>query len=49
MDQRILLIEDDAHLARLIGLALGKEGYQVTIQGNGTLGLETAEKESPTW
>ncbi|MGI6208645.1 MAG: response regulator transcription factor [Anaerolineae bacterium] len=47
MDQRILLIEDDAHLARLIGLALGKEGYQVTIQGNGTLGLETAEKEQP--
>lgn len=47
MDQRILLIEDDANLARLIGLSLGREGYQVAAKGDGTLGLEAAEAELP--
>ena len=39
---RILVVEDEAHLARLIAQVLGEEGYAVEIEGNGRLGLAKA-------
>jgi two-component system, OmpR family, response regulator len=39
---RILLVEDDARLARLIATALTEEGYTVDTAGDGDTGLELA-------
>lgn len=47
MDQCLLLIEDDTNLARLIEVSLSREGYRVLVAGDGTLGLEMAEREQP--
>lgn len=41
-----LLIEDDAHIARLLMLELGRENWQVLWRPAGREGLETLESES---
>jgi DNA-binding response OmpR family regulator len=42
---RILLVEDEEHLARLIAEVLTKEGYAVETVGNGRSGLARALSE----
>lgn len=44
MMPRILLIEDEAKIARFVELELAHEGYQVDKAEDGRLGLEMAEK-----
>jgi len=43
---RILIIEDEAKIARFLELELKHEGYEVLIAGDGRLGLEKALKEN---
>ncbi|HEP7789757.1 TPA: two-component system response regulator CovR [Streptococcus pyogenes] len=46
MTKKILIIEDEKNLARLVSLELQHEGYEVIVEVNGREGLETAlEKE----
>jgi DNA-binding response OmpR family regulator len=42
---RILLVEDDHRMARLVGEALGDSGLRVTLAHNGLDGLQLAENE----
>jgi two-component system response regulator ResD len=42
MSKKILVIEDDDVARELIGLALLKRGYQVTLAENGVEGYDTA-------
>lgn len=42
---RILIIEDEAKIARFLELELKHEGYEVLIAGDGRVGLEKALKE----
>jgi DNA-binding response OmpR family regulator len=44
---RILLIEDDASIARGLELNLSLEGYQVRAAGDGTAGLAAAQEWKP--
>jgi DNA-binding response OmpR family regulator len=44
---RILLVEDEASLRRLIGYALQTRGYEVIVAVDGRQGLEKARSESP--
>ena len=44
--KRILLVEDEARLARLISRVLGEEGYAAETAGDGCSGLARALTES---
>ena len=44
---KILIIEDDVNIARLIELELGYEGYQVSVAHEGNHGLDLFKKEQP--
>ncbi len=44
---RILIIEDDAHIAEGIKLNLSLQGYEATIAGNGTDGLRMWKEWNP--
>ena len=44
---KILIIEDDVNIARLIELELGYEGYQVHVAHEGNHGLDLFKKEQP--
>ncbi|HEY90160.1 MAG TPA: response regulator [Thermoflexia bacterium] len=46
MTQRILIIEDDRAVARLLALILEREGYQTLNAPNGLVGLKMARTES---
>ncbi|OAB43265.1 response regulator transcription factor [Paenibacillus glacialis] len=46
MSQRLLVIEDEPTLARLLSYNLSQEGYDVTMEDHGTAGYERASKES---
>ena len=41
--KKVLIIEDEAKLARLVELELKYEGYDVTVCGDGKIGFETFE------
>lgn len=47
MNKKILVVEDDASAARLIGYTLEQEGYQVIIASDGLEGLTKAQNEHP--
>lgn len=47
MGERILLIEDDEALSRMMRLQLEQAGYQVTVCRDGTSGLESARESNP--
>ncbi len=47
MNQRILVIEDEANIQELLKYNLEKNGYKVTIVGNGAEGLEEAVANVP--
>jgi len=42
---RLLLIEDDERIARMVGRALHEEGYQVSHAADGPAGLHAAQAE----
>ena len=44
---KILIIEDDVNIARLIELELGYEGYQVCVAHEGNHGIDLFKKEQP--
>ncbi|MBK7875095.1 MAG: diguanylate cyclase [Planctomycetes bacterium] len=44
---RVLVVDDDEKLGRLVGLHLTRAGYQVTMATNGNDGLRMALTESP--
>jgi two-component system, OmpR family, alkaline phosphatase synthesis response regulator PhoP len=45
--KRILIIEDDAHIAQGLKLNLSLQGYEVSIAYNGTLGLAVWKEWNP--
>ena len=44
---RILVIEDDKNIAKIVAYNLEKENYQVAVARDGEEGLEKARKELP--
>ena len=46
MTERVLLVDDDARLMRMLSEYLGKNGFQAVVRGDGAAGLATAERES---
>jgi DNA-binding response OmpR family regulator len=44
---KILIIEDDVNIARLIELELGYEGYQVSVAHEGNQGLDLFKRDQP--
>ncbi len=46
MSQRLLVIEDEPTLARLLSYNLSQEGYDVTMEDHGTAGYDRASQES---
>lgn len=47
MTSHILVVEDEAKLAKFIELELGYEGYQVTVAQDGLAGLTAARENNP--
>ena len=47
LQKRILIIEDDAHIAQGLQLNLSLQGYDVSIAGNGTSGLRIWKEWNP--
>lgn len=47
MNKKILVIEDDPSILRLIKYTLEREGYQVLTASNGLEGLRKAKREEP--
>lgn len=43
--RRILVIEDDAHIAQMLALNLRNEGYEVMVEGNGAAGLARLKQD----
>jgi two-component system, sensor histidine kinase and response regulator len=46
--ERILVIEHDNALQKVIGRALASEGYEVELVSNGTTGLELVRAKTPS-
>lgn len=46
MADRILVIDDDARLARMLAEYLGQQGFEVRVRGDARSGLEAAAKEA---
>ncbi len=44
-EQKILLVEDEKHLAKGLSYNLEKEGYQVTVAGDGMAALDRLEEQ----
>ena len=47
MNERILVIEDDEEILRMMQRALVFEGYKLVLADDGQLGLDVAQKENP--
>jgi DNA-binding response OmpR family regulator len=47
MSQHLLMIEDDARLAQMVGEYLGQSGYEVSHAGDGNSGLEAVQSVPP--
>jgi two-component system, OmpR family, response regulator MprA len=45
--QRVLVVEDDPSIARLLEIELGEAGYRVELAGTGAEGLAAVEREEP--
>ena len=45
--KKVLIIEDDLRIRKIIGFHLEKEGYSVKSAENGKIGLELFETETP--
>ncbi len=46
MTERVLLIDDDARLMRMLSEYLGKNGLQTMVRGDGAAGLLASERET---
>jgi DNA-binding response OmpR family regulator len=47
MAEKILIIDDDIDTLKLVGLMLERQGYEIAVASNGTLGLSKALEETP--
>ena len=47
MAEKILIIDDDIDTLKLVGLMLERQGYQIAVASNGTIGLSKAASEQP--
>jgi two-component system response regulator MtrA len=47
MTQRVLVVDDDAALAEMIGIVLGREGYEVVSWGAGSGAVEAFRANKP--
>ena len=47
MAKKALVVEDDINIAELLRLYLEKDGFEVTVAGNGALGISEFEKVRP--
>jgi DNA-binding response OmpR family regulator len=47
MAEKILIIDDDIDTLKLVGLMLERQGYDIAVASNGTLGLSKAASEHP--
>lgn len=47
MKGRILAVEDDVHIAKLLRMELSHEGYEIEVLGDGKEALKYLEKELP--
>ena len=45
--KRVLVIDDEAHIRRVIALKLQKRGYEVMMASNGEEGLEMIKRQEP--
>lgn len=46
MPQKILVVDDDVHIRRLIGLYLRQQGFEVADSGTGEEALELASRDA---
>ena len=47
MSKKILAVDDERHIVRLVQINLQKEGYEVVTAGNGREALEKVQSEKP--
>src|SRR5262245_50751375 len=47
MDNKVLVVDDDAHIRAVISFALRKHGFATVEAGDGLKALELAERERP--
>ncbi|NIM95721.1 MAG: response regulator [Anaerolineales bacterium] len=47
MAEKVLIIDDDIDTLKLVGLMLERQGYEIAVASNGTLGLSKAATEQP--
>jgi DNA-binding response OmpR family regulator len=47
MTERILIIDDDVDTLKLVGLMLERQGYEIAVANNGSVGLSKASVEQP--
>jgi DNA-binding response OmpR family regulator len=47
MAEKILIIDDDIDTLKLVGLMLERQGYQIAVASNGTVGISKAATEQP--
>jgi len=47
MAEKVLIIDDDIDTLKLVGLMLERQGYQIAVASNGTIGLTKAVSEKP--
>ena len=46
-NKRILLVDDDRYLQRLLGMLLSRTGYEVVMAGHGKEALDILQNQSP--
>ena len=42
MAEKILIVDDDIDTLKLVGLMLERQGYDISVATNGTMGLQKA-------
>jgi pilus assembly protein CpaE len=47
MAEKVLIIDDDIDTLKLVGLMLERQGYEIVVASNGTIGLDKAAEEKP--
>ncbi len=47
MAEKVLIIDDDIDTLKLVGLMLERQGYEIVVASNGTIGLDKAAEENP--
>jgi pilus assembly protein CpaE len=47
MSEKVLIIDDDIDTLKLVGLMLERQGYEIVVASNGTIGLNKASEEKP--